>query len=73
MKTAQELHTEAFHPHRDARSAEYKAGALYILRLRCREIEKQPHPFKPGTASADAWYSGCEEGHAIYRRATEAA
>jgi hypothetical protein len=71
--TAKELHAAAFHPHRNPRSAQYKEGALYILRLRCGEIEKQPHPYKQGTALSDAWYSGCVEGHAIYRSVTDAA
>ena len=67
QKTAKQMFNAAFHPHRDARSSEYKAGALYILQLRCGEIAKQPQPYAPGTAQADAWYSGCAEGHDIYR------
>ena len=68
-KTAEQMFAESFFPGRSARSAEYKAGVLYILQFKCEEIDKQPHPYPVGTVQADAWYAGCSEGHAIYRGA----
>lgn len=70
----QALLSQAFSTPRTPRSPEYKAGALALLRFRCGQVttcEECPHV--PGTASADAWFSGIAEGHSIFRRATQPA
>lgn len=56
-----------------ARSAEYKAGVLYILRYRFGEMPKTQHPFPAGTVQADAFYAGCEEGHDLFTAARDRA
>jgi hypothetical protein len=64
----------AFSTPRTPRSPEYKAGALALLRFKCGQAERCeacPHP--PGTAAADAWFSGLSEGHSIFRKATQPA
>lgn len=71
MKTVDELMRIAFDPPRDPRSDEYKAGcrAAMDCRLNGRAIRI---PYAIGTAQADAFFSGVDEGHAIYRREREA-
>lgn len=66
MGTAQELYAKVFSVSRGARSPEYKAGVLAALRNR---FDGKPvvSPYHPGTASYDAWSSGLEEGHSIWR------
>lgn len=63
---AQELYAKAFTGPRDPRSDEYKAGvrAALLYRLDGREIKC---PYQMGTAQADAFYSGLDEGHRIFR------
>ena len=58
------LYQSAFGGPRTARSHEYKAGVYDALRFRAgvEPMRSCPHPV--GTAQADAWYSGVEEGHA---------
>ena len=51
------------------RSSAYLAGARYILAYRANETDRQPHPYKVGTAESDAYLWGCEAGH---RAAAEA-
>jgi len=65
---AQQLFDEAFNTRRDPRSAEYKAGALYILQFKAGEIDRTPPPYKSGTVQADAWFGGTNEGHIIWRQ-----
>ena len=64
---ADELLRQAFANPRDPRSNEYKAGVLAALRYR---IEGAPIaiPYRLGTAPADAFFSGLDEGHRIARR-----
>jgi hypothetical protein len=66
--TAQELFDQAFNVPRDPRSAQYKQGCLYIIRLKLGECRSEPCPYPIGTAHADAWLFGAEEGHKIYNR-----
>lgn len=66
MKTALEIFNAAFHPVRDPRSDEYKAGVLAVLRFRI-DGQKIPHPYAMGTAQADAFYAGTDEGHRLWR------
>jgi hypothetical protein len=72
MKTAQQVFTEAFSYPRDPRSEEYKAGVLEALRFRLGEVEMLKCPYRAGTAQADAWYAGIDEGHSKARAAMEA-
>lgn len=60
------LHSEAFFPERDPRSAEYKAGAMWALKTRF-ELPAERTTAKVGTAALDAWYSGADEGRDLYR------
>ena len=60
------LFNEAFAPGREPRSAEYKAGVRALLdqrvgrgRLAC--------PYPAGTAQADAFYAGADEGRVLWR------
>ncbi len=68
---AQQLYDEAFPTTRDPRSPEYRAGVMAALRWRCEGIQIR-RPYAPGTAAADAWFAGLDEGHAIWRRAQAA-
>lgn len=70
MKTVDELMTEAFSVPRDPRSPEYKAGVRAALCLRI-DGKRIVDPYPPGTAASDAFYSGTEEGHRIWRREQE--
>lgn len=63
------LFSAAFNVPRDPRSTEYKAGVLALLRLKCGKADSLECPHTPGTAAADAWFSGLSEGHAILRQA----
>lgn len=68
MTTAQQLFDHAFSGYRTPRSPEYRAGCLYTLQRRLGELsDKHRCPHAPGTAQADAWFGGCEEGHEIAR------
>jgi hypothetical protein len=60
------LMRQAFGLPRDPRSAEYKAGVRSALEFR---LVRQPlvSPYKQGTAGSDAFYSGVDEGNAIWR------
>jgi hypothetical protein len=70
MSKADELFREAFSVPRDRRSEEYKAGVLDMLRFRLGEASTVAgsYRYELGTAQADAYFSGCDEGH---RRARE--
>lgn len=56
----------AFFPGRTPRSAEYRCGCRATLEFR---IARRPVPasYAAGTAAADAFFAGAEEGHAIWR------
>jgi hypothetical protein len=64
-----ELMTKAFAVPRDRRSEEYKKGVRSALELRFNG-EKQTCPYEAGTAQADAFFSGINEGFDIWRRET---
>ena len=61
----------AFFPGRTPRSAEYRAGCRAALNFR---IAHRPVPasYAAGTAAADAFFAGVEEGHAIWRHNQDA-
>lgn len=63
-----QLYQTAFYNGRTPRSHEYKAGARMALEHR---IERKDFdiPYQVGTAAADAFFAGIEEGKAIWRAA----
>lgn len=67
---ADRIFAAAFAQLRDPRSAQYKKGVLDVLRFRLHETAaiEGIHKYRPGTAKADAYSYGCDEGH---RRARE--
>ena len=68
MKPVDELMHKAFGVPRDPRSLEYKEGVRAVLEWRVNAVKiKSPYPM--GTAQADAFYSGCDEGHRIAHEA----
>lgn len=71
MTAAQEIFATAFAGPRDARSREYKSGVLAALQFRLGEVKKLRCPFDAGTAQADAWFAGTDEGHRRAREVTE--
>ncbi len=66
--TVDQLLDAAFSTARDPRSAEYRAGVRAALAFR---IEGTPirHQHAAGTAADDAFASGIQEGHAVWRAA----
>ena len=62
----EQLMTGAFHAARDPRSPEYQAGARAALVFRATAASTRC-PYLPGTAQADAFYAGIDEGHLIWR------
>lgn len=74
MSRAAAILAAAFAPERGRtpRSAAYKAGALAALehRLEGRRLECT---YEVGTAEADAWFAGVDEGAALARAEREAA
>jgi hypothetical protein len=54
----------------DARSLEYQRGMAAVLRYRARGV-RIPCPYRLGTAEADAYFSGNERGHALWRKMRE--
>lgn len=63
-----QLYQTAFYNGRTPRSQEYKAGARIALEHR---IERKDFdmPYQVGTAAADAFFAGIEEGKTIWRTA----
>jgi hypothetical protein len=63
--TVDELMAEAFAPGCDPRSNEYKRGVRAMLE---RKINGKtiPLPYDPGTAQADAYMAGWDEGRRIW-------
>lgn len=61
----------AFNKPRDPRSPEYKAGVKAALTFRLAGIHSVL-PYTLGTARADAWFSGTDEGHHLWRNLPEA-
>lgn len=65
MSKAQDIYSAAFSKPRDPRSAEYKKGVLDVLRFRFGESQRVRCAYRAGTAQADAYFSGCDEGHRL--------
>jgi hypothetical protein len=70
-KTAQQLFDEAFGKGRGPRSDAYKRGVMDCLRARVDGFLRKDCPYRLGTAEADAWLAGGEEGNAIARTEAE--
>lgn len=62
-----ELMKQAFERPRDARSAEYKAGCRALLDFKLNQVAID-RPYEFGTAQADAFFAGMDEGHEILQR-----
>lgn len=60
------LIVKAFSRPRDPRSIEYRCGCRALLDFKLGG-EKPRCPFTVGTASADAWFAGLDEGWSIYK------
>lgn len=73
MSTAYEIFDAAFSKPRDPRSDEYRHGVIDILKFRLREANEAfgKHQYKLGTAQADAYFAGCDEGHRLAREYLE--
>lgn len=66
--TVDELMLAAFFNGRTPRSAEYKAGTRMALEHRLERADIVP-PYQAGTAAADAFFAGLDEGKSIWRAA----
>ena len=66
---ARTLFARAFHATRTPRSPAYREGVLVALRFRLGELPAIRCPYPAGTAEADAFHAGADEGHAIARNA----
>lgn len=66
--TVDQLMQAAFFNGRTPRSAEYKAGTRMALEHRIDRIDIVP-PYQAGTAAADAFFAGLDEGKSIWRAA----
>lgn len=63
-----QLMQAAFFNGRAPRSAEYQAGARMALQHRIERADIVP-PYQAGTAAADAFFAGLDEGKSIWRAA----
>jgi len=52
--------------HGDKRSLVYRQGMVDVLRLKFHGTPL-PTPYRPGSVEFDAYYSGNERGHQLYR------
>ncbi|MBL8395937.1 MAG: hypothetical protein JNK99_14525 [Candidatus Accumulibacter sp.] len=68
MSKTEALMQLAFYPGRPARSAAYRAGVRDVLLKRLDGVQDLPFPYQVGSAEADAYLSGMDEG---MRRANE--
>ena len=69
MSKAYEIFDAAFSKPRDPRSDEYRHGVIDILKYRLHEANEAfgKHQYALGTAQADAYFAGCDEGHRLAR------
>lgn len=65
MPLAQRIFDIAFGKTRDARSDEYKLGVLNCLKVRLDGAKNITCPYPAGSAQADAYYAGVDEGRAL--------
>jgi len=66
--TVDELMQQAFERPRTPRSPEYKAGCRAFLDFKLNQVAIERN-YQFGTAQADAFFAGVDEGHAILRHA----
>ena len=66
LALVERLMAEAFNRARDPRSEAYKLGARELLSCKAQGI-RLVCPYRMGTAEADAFYSGVDEGNSIWR------
>ncbi|MBX9726735.1 MAG: hypothetical protein K2X09_05665 [Rickettsiales bacterium] len=66
--TVDQLFAAAFAVPRDPRSAAYKLGVRAALQFRIEGVRIK-RPYVVGSAECDAFSSGLDEGHGIWRRA----
>jgi hypothetical protein len=73
MSKASEIFDAAFSKPRDPRSDEYRNGVIDILKCRLCEANEAfgKHQYRLGTAQADAYFAGCDEGHRLAREYLE--
>jgi hypothetical protein len=71
MSKAHEIFREAFDNPRDPRSDEYKNGVIAVLRFRLGESTEVRCGYRIGSAQADAYFAGCDEGHRLAREHLE--
>jgi len=73
MSKAYEIFDAAFAKPRDQRSDEYRHGVIDILKYRLGEANKVfgKKQYVLGTARADAYFAGCDEGHRLAREYLE--
>ena len=62
---AQEVFNTAFGKPRNARSDEYKLGVLNCLKVRLDGARNVTCPYPEGSAQADAYYAGVDEGRSL--------
>lgn len=60
--TAQQVFDKAFQPGRTPRSDAYKRGVFDCLRVRLDGLQRLTCPYEEGTAEADAYFAGADEG-----------
>lgn len=65
MATAEQILEDLFSSPRDPRSSEYRDGLLTELKFRLEGEGYPACPFELGTAQADAWFSGRDEGSMV--------
>ena len=73
MSKADEVFDTAFLRPRAPRSDEYRRGVIDALRFRLDEEKPAiwKSQYKLGTAQADAYFAGCDEGHRLAREYLE--
>lgn len=73
MSKAREIFDAAFSKPRDPRSDEYRHGVLDVMKYRLGEANEAfgKKQYVLGTAQADAYFAGCDEGHRLAREHLE--
>ncbi len=70
---AAQIYALAFGGPREPRSPEYRRGVLCALRFRAGAVDRirLPADMEEGTAAADAWFAGVQEGLALWQACEE--
>ena len=72
MAIVDDLMAKAFAPGREPRSGSYKAGVRALLQSQVVGGQAVANPFPRGSAEADAFWAGVEEGKVIWELANRA-